>query len=335
MADMLAYEFMQRAFIAALLVGLAAPMVGVFLVQRRLSLIGDGMGHMALAGVALGVITGTQPILTALVTSVVSAVLIEVVRSRGHANADVALAVMFYGGIALGVFLLSTSGAGAAGLTSYLFGAITTTSPSDVAVFAVLAVVVIAATWLLRSRFFAVANDEEWSRATGLPVTALNVLLTVLTAVTVVVAMRVIGLLLISALMIVPNAAAQQVARSFRGATLIAVLIGVVCSVGGVAASYQFDSPSGPTIVLLAIGVFVALAIGSAVRAGVAARHHRYAETHAHVHGPGCGHQGVPHGDHTDYLHDGHRHAIHGDHYDEHASHDTEFTGRESSHHHG
>jgi zinc transport system permease protein len=318
--ELLTYDFMQRALLAALLVGIAAPMVGVFLVQRRLSLIGDGMGHVALAGVAVGVLTGTAPVLTALVAAVAAAVLIEVVRARGRTSGDVALAVLFYGGIAAGVVIISRSTSGTpTNLTSYLFGAITTTSRGDLWVFAALAVVVVATTWTLRPRLFAVANDEEYARATGMRVTALNVTLAVLTAVTVVVAMRVVGLLLISALMIVPNAAAQLLARSFRSAIRIAVLVGVLSSVGGVATSFYADTPSGGTIVLIAIAVFLLSAATTGLRGRLHARHHQEAERHEHEHGAGCGHPVVAHDGHLDYLHDGHRHAPHGGHYDEHS----------------
>ncbi|YAL82152.1 metal ABC transporter permease [Dermacoccaceae bacterium W4C1] len=262
MLEMLQYDFMQRAFLAALLVGLAAPMVGIFLLQRRLALIGDGMGHVALAGVAVGVFTNTEPILTALLMAVGAAVAIELVRARGRTSGDVALAVTFYGGIAFGVVLISRAGGDSpANLDSYLFGAITTTSPQDVRVFAVLAVVIVALTWILRPRLFAVAGDEEFARASGMPVLALNLTLAVLTAVTVVVSMRVIGLLLISALMIVPNAAAQLLTRGFASALRLAVLIGVTCSVGGVLVSYEADTPSGGTIVLLTVAVFLIAAV--------------------------------------------------------------------------
>jgi zinc transport system permease protein len=317
--EILTYDFMQRALLAALLVGLAAPMVGVFLVQRRLSLIGDGMGHVALAGVAVGVITSQSPVLTALVFAVVAAVVIELVRARGRTSGDVALAVMFYGGIAVGVVVIGTSRGGTpTNLDSYLFGAILTTTSEDIRVFAALALVVVAVTWTLRPRLFAVANDEEYARATGLRVTALNITLAVLTAVTVVVAMRVVGLLLISALMIVPNATAQLVTGSFRSAIRAAVLIGTVCSVGGVTTSFYTDTPPGGTIVLLAIALFLVAATYNAVRGRVAGRRHREAERHRHEHGPGCGHSAIAHDHHVDYLHDGHRHAPHEGHYDEH-----------------
>ncbi len=215
MTTLLSYDFMQRALLAAVLVGLVAPLVGVFLVQRRLSLIGDGMGHVALAGVAVGLLTNIAPVWTALVGAVLAAVAIELIRASGRTQGDVALAVIFYGGIAAGVVIISKSSQGTpANLTAYLFGAITTVKASDLWVFGVLAVLVILTTWLLRPRLFAVATDEEYARAMGMPVLALNIALAVLTAVTVVVSMRIVGLLLISALMIVPTAAAQLLGSS-------------------------------------------------------------------------------------------------------------------------
>ena len=318
MPDILSFSFMQHALLAAFLVGLAAPMVGVFLVQRRLSLIGDGMGHVALAGVAVGVFTNQAPVLTALVFAVLAAVGIELVRARGRTSGDVALAVMFYGGIALGVVVIGRSNGAPTNLDSYLFGAISTTTHTDLLVFAALAFVVVGLTWALAPRLFAVANDEEYARATGMRVTALNITLAVLTAVTVVVAMRVVGLLLISALMIVPNATAQLVASSFRSAMRIAVVIGVICSVGGVTASFYADTAPGGTIVLLAIALFLLAASYSALRSRITGRQHKEAEQHEHEHGPHCGHPAIEHEHHVDYLHDGHRHAPHEGHYDEH-----------------
>ena len=317
--DLLQYDFMQRALLAALLVGLTAPVVGTFLVQRRLSLVGDGLGHVALAGVAAGALTSTSPVWAALVAAVAAGVVIELLRSRGRTSGDVALAVMFYGGIAGGVVLISlTPAARSVNLSSYLFGAITTTTRSDLVVFGVLAIGVLGSVLALAPRLFAVSNDEEFARASGMPVLALNLLLAVLTAVTVVVSMRVIGLLLISALMIVPNAVAQRVARSFTGTLVVAVAVGVSCSVSGVVASYYLDTPSGGTVVLLAIATFLVTAALTWLRAAVTSRRHPHTEYHPHEHGPGCEHEAVPHDDHVDYVHHDHRHAVHGGHYDEH-----------------
>ncbi|MFC3806078.1 metal ABC transporter permease [Terrabacter sp. MAHUQ-38] len=321
MSDLLSVDFMQRALIAALLVGTVAPMVGIFLVQRRLSLIGDGMGHVALAGVALGLVTGSAPVLTALVAAVTAAVVIELLRTRGRTNGDVALAVIFYGGIAGGVVIISRSPEGTpANLMKYLFGSILTTQRGDLYVFAGLAVLIAVTTWALRPRLFAVANDEEYARAVGIPVLPLNIVLAVLTATTVVVAMRVVGLLLISALMIVPNAASQLIARSFSSGLHWAIAFGLVSSVGGVALSYPLNTPSGGTIVLLAVGLFVVTAVVTSITSRLGGRRHAVAETHPHEHGAECGHPAVTHGDHVDYLHDGHLHAAHEGHYDEHGA---------------
>lgn len=323
MSDLLALDFMRQALLAALLAGFAAPLVGVFLVQRRMSLIGDGMGHVALAGVAVGVLTGQEPVFTALIAAVLAAIAIELIRASGRTSGDTALAVMFYGGIALGVVLIAKSSSGTpANLTGYLFGAILTTSRTDIIVFAVLAIVVLGTTLVLRQRFFAVANDEEYARAAGIPVLRYNLVLAVLTAVTVVVSMRVVGLLLISALMILPNATSQLFARSFRSGLWWAVLIGVLCSVGGVLVSYVAETPSGGTIVLLAVAAFIVASVATAAVARARRARHDWAERHDHEHGPDCGHPAVDHDDHIDYLHDGHRHAAHEGHYDEHGHHD-------------
>jgi zinc transport system permease protein len=319
MIDVLTVDFMQRALIAALLVGTVAPMVGIFLVQRRLSLIGDGMGHVALAGVAIGLVSGSAPVLTALVAAVLAAVVIELLRARGRTNGDVALAVIFYGGIAAGVVIISRSPDGTpANLMKYLFGSILTTQRSDLYVFAALAVLITVTTWALRPRLFAVANDEEYARAVGIPVLPLNIVLAILTATTVVVAMRVVGLLLISALMIVPNATAQLVARSFSSGLRWAIVLGLVSSVGGVVLSYPLDTPSGGTIVLLAVALFVVTAVCTSLAARTRNRRHEMAERHPHEHGVECGHRAITHGDHVDYVHDGHLHAAHEGHYDEH-----------------
>ncbi len=273
MLDFLDFDFMQRALIAAFLVGLTAPTVGVYLVQRRLALIGDGLGHVALAGVAIGVLTSQAPVLTALAVAVLGALAIELIRARGRTSGDIALAILFYGGIAGGVVIISQAPGGTPGnLNAYLFGAITTTTTSDLVVFGVLCVLVLAVTLGLARYLFAVSNDEEYAQASGLPVLRLNVLLAVVTAMTVVVSMRVIGLLLNSALMILPIASAQLVARSFRQTVLLGVLIGVLVSVFGVSLSYYSDTPSGGTIVLLAIAVFVLFSVLEAARSVIRRR---------------------------------------------------------------
>ncbi|HEU5109136.1 MAG TPA: metal ABC transporter permease [Micromonosporaceae bacterium] len=263
--DFWQFEFMRRALVAAVLVGLAAPAVGIFLVQRRLALIGDGLGHVAVTGVALGLVLDRAPVGVALLTATAGAVLLELIRVRGHTSGDIALAVLFYGGIAAGVVLVSRAPAGVRNLDAYLFGSITTTSWSDVALFAVLTAVVLLVTTVLGRALFSVSNDEEFARATGLPVVPLNLLLAVLTAFTVVIAMRVIGVLLVSALMVVPVATAQQLTRGFRATMLAAMAVGLCAAGAGVWLAGQAGTAPGATIVVLAIAAFAVTALGAGV----------------------------------------------------------------------
>ncbi|MFE1438855.1 metal ABC transporter permease [Streptomyces sp. NPDC058739] len=258
--EFLNYAFMQRALLAAVLVGITAPAIGIYLVQRRQALMGDGIGHVAMTGVGLGFMLSWSPVWMATLVSVAGAVLMELIRWYGRTRGDIALAMLFYGGMAGGVMLINLAPGGAnANLMSFLFGSLSTVSESDVTAICVLAGFVILTTLLLRRQLFAVSQDEEFARVTGLPVRALNLLVAVTAAVTVTVAMRVVGLLLVSALMVVPVAAAQQISRSFAATFALAVTIGVGVTLGGTITSYYQDVPPGATIVLLAIAAFVTL----------------------------------------------------------------------------
>jgi len=264
--SMFQYDFMVRALIGALVIGLTAPALGIYLVQRRMSLIGDGIGHVALTGVGVGLLLDRSPVLTAVIVSTIGAVAIELLRERGRTSGDQALALLFYGGIAGGVMLVGLSdNRSNANLMAYLFGSLTTTSRQDLVVIVVLGVAVLAAMLLLRPALFAICHDEEYARVSGLPVRTLNVLIAVTAAVTVTIAMRTVGLLLVSALMVVPVAAAQQVTRGFRGTMALAMGLGVLSAGAGVWLAGEADTAAGATIVVLAIGCFVAIAAGAAV----------------------------------------------------------------------
>ncbi|HZB30113.1 MAG TPA: metal ABC transporter permease [Streptosporangiaceae bacterium] len=261
--SILTFDFMRRALLAAVLMGLAAPAVGTFIVQRRLALLGDGIGHVALTGVAFGLLTSTSPILTAVIVSVFGAIAIELLRSRGRTGGDVALALLFYGGIAGGVLLTNLAPGGDTGsLLSYLFGSISSVSSRDLYVVAGLAVAVVAVIAIFGRELFLLCQDEEVARASGLPVRFLSLLLAVTAALTVVVAMRVVGLLLVSALMVVPVAAAQQLTRGFRATVGVAMVFGVLSAVGGLYAGYQRDLSPGPAIVLIALALFIVAVAG-------------------------------------------------------------------------
>lgn len=338
--DVLTYDFMIRAMIAAVFTGLAAPAVGTYLVQRKLSLMGDGIGHIAVTGVAIGLLTGSSPTLTAVIVAVLGGILIELIRASGRTSGDVALALLFYGGIAGGVLVTGIAGQSAATLNTYLFGSIVTTKPGDVVVTAVLAAVVLVITIGLAPQLFSVAQDPDFARVSGLNVRFYNILVSVLAAVTVTVAMRTVGLLLVSALMVVPVATAQQLTHTFRATLFAAMGLGMTASLGGVVITGFQDVPSGATIVLLALaGFLLAWPVGQWLRVRrrrtepfldeldeydeeLPAVHTITTEAHPHQHGPDCGHLAIPHGDHVDYVHDGHRHAAHtdgkGTHYDEH-----------------
>jgi zinc transport system permease protein len=257
------YDFMVRALIGAMITGLIAPSIGIYLVQRRLSLIGDGLGHVALTGVGLGLLTRTSPVLAAVVVAALGAVAIELVRERGKASGDVALAIMFYGGISGGVVLVSMSAAqNSKSLVSYLFGSPLTTSQGDLVVIGILGAAVLAVALLLRPWLFAVCHDEEYARVSGLPIRLLNITLAVTTAVTVTAAMRAVGLLLVSALMVIPVATAQQVTRGFNATMYLAMALGVGSSILGIGLSAQLDTA---TVVLLAIATFMVVTVGSGV----------------------------------------------------------------------
>jgi zinc transport system permease protein len=260
--DFLNYAFMQRALLAAVLVGITAPAVGIYLVQRRQALMGDGIGHVAMTGVGLGFLLSTSPVWMATAVSVLGAVVMELIRWYGRTRGDIALAMLFYGGMAGGVMLINLAPGGSnANLMSYLFGSLSTVSESDVTAICLLAAFVLLVTLGLRRQLFAVSQDEEFARVTGLPVRALNLLTAITAAVTVTVAMRVVGLLLVSALMVVPVAAAQQLSRSFAATFAIAVAIGVTVTIGGTITSYYQYVPPGATIVLLTIAAFIALSV--------------------------------------------------------------------------
>ena len=192
--EMLASPLMQRALIAAVLVGLAAPVVGTYLVQRGLALMGDGIGHVSLTGVALGWLVGAWlgvspadalAVPGAIVASLAGALLIELIRQAGHTRGDVALAILFYGGIAGGVILIKFAGGTTTNLNSYLFGSIATVSENDVRTTAVLALLILAVGIGLRGPLFALCHDEEFARTCGLPVGVLNILVAVVSALTV------------------------------------------------------------------------------------------------------------------------------------------------------
>ena len=259
-------EFMRLAFAAGSIVGLLAPAVGFFLVQRRMSLIGDGVGHTAFAGVAAGYLLGVAPVATGLVAAVAGAVGVEWLRSRRAAAGDQVLALLFYTGIAAGVVLVSAAGALNADLFTYLFGSILTVTRSDLVLVAVLGLVGLATIGLAYRALAGVVLDEEGARVAGVPVGLLNVVVSGLAGVTIAVSMRIVGILLIAALMVLPVIAAGRVAWSMRSTFLLSMGIGLVSVLAGLTVAYYGDLAPGGAIVLVAAASFVASSAITALR---------------------------------------------------------------------
>jgi len=256
-------EYMQLALAGGLVVGICAPLIGTFLVQKRLSLLGDGLGHVAFAGVSAGLLLGVWPVWTALLAALVAAVAIEWLRSHGRASGDLVLALFFYSGIAGGVVLTGLAGSLNAGTLTYLFGSVLTVNRTDAATIAVLGAVILLTVGLAWRALFSIVLDEEAARVAGLPVNMLNIGLAGLTAITLVAGMRIVGILLVAALMVLPVGAAQRVARSFGATLLIASAIGAASATLGLAAARQWALAPGGTIVLVAASAFAITATGS------------------------------------------------------------------------
>jgi zinc transport system permease protein len=254
-------SYMQLALAAGLMVGVCAPLIGTFLVQKRMSLIGDGIGHVAFAGVAAGLLLGVWPVWAALVACVLGALAVEGLRTRGRASGDLALALFFYAGIAAAVVLVGLGPGLTADLFSYLFGSILTVTGQDVAVIAGIGAVILVTMAVMGRAMTAVVIDEEWARVAGVPVGAVNSSLAVLTAITVVAAMPVIGVLLIAALMVLPVGAAQILGRSVRGTLVWGSVVGAFSVVVGLAFARVWGLAPGATIVLVAAGVFAVTAL--------------------------------------------------------------------------
>jgi len=272
--SLLADPLVQRMLLVALLVGLAAPIVGTYLVQRRMALLGDGIGHVALAGVAAGWLAGSLAgfeqrdalaIPGAIVFAILAAAVIERMRSHGTTGADVVMAILFYGGIAVGVLLIGAAGGTNANLLGYLFGSISTVSWTDVWITVGLAIVILAVGIGLRQALFAVTHDQEFAFSIGLPVRVLNMVVAVLAAVTITVAMRVVGVLLVSALMILPVAIAQLLTRSFAHTMWLAMGIGAALCVTGVGITLEHNLQPGALIVVLGVGLFLLVSIVTAL----------------------------------------------------------------------
>jgi zinc transport system permease protein len=260
MLEIFQYSFMLRAFAAGTIIGLIAPLIGSFLVARRYALIADSLSHVALAGVAIGLLTGIYPIYTAITVAVIVALLIEHLRSSRRISGEMALAIFLSGGLAVAITLLSLAHGFSVDLFSYLFGSITTVTSTDIWTISILGIATLATIILLYKELFFISFDEESAKVSGLPTKTINNILIILAAITVGLAMRIVGILLIGALMVIPVVTAIQLARSFKQSLLLASLLGVISVVTGLCAAYYLNLPAGGAIVILAL-LFLLLAL--------------------------------------------------------------------------
>ena len=259
--NMLSYHFMQRALIVGVLVSLCAALLGVSLVLKRYSMIGDGLSHVGFGALAIASALNLAPLAVAVPTVIVAAVLLLRLSRNSRVTGDAAIAIISSSALAIGVISVSLTTGMNTEVSSYMFGSILSLSRSDAVLSVLLSAAVLLLFVLFYPRIFAVTFDENFSRATGTRTGVYNTLLAVLTAVTVVLGMRMMGALLISSLIIFPALSAMRLCRSFKAVILSAAIISVLCFLAGVMASYFLETPKGASIVVANLLVFAILSL--------------------------------------------------------------------------
>ncbi|MDR0846933.1 MAG: metal ABC transporter permease [Lactobacillales bacterium] len=259
MIEMLSYDFMQRALMAAVLMSLCAPLIGVFLVVRRQSILSDTLSHVSLAGVALGVVLGVRNIdLVTVLVVVVASLVLEVLRRWYHNYSEVAMMIMMAGGLSLAMVLISTNSAGSnINLDQYLFGSIVTVTSGQVWGLLAIAVVVLVLFALLRKVMYVVVYDEDTARIDGLPSAAISVVFNVIVGIVISMMIPIAGILLVSAVMILPALIGMKIGRGFNATMILSVIFGIIASVIGLVLSYELGSPTGATVTLALIAILV------------------------------------------------------------------------------
>jgi zinc transport system permease protein len=254
--ELFQYNFILRGFAVGMIVGAIAPLLGIFLVLRRYSLIADTLSHVSLAGVAIGLLTGISPIITAIGTSVVASVFIDRLRSSRKIYGESALALFLSGSLALAVIFIGLAHGFTVNLFSYLFGSITTVKPTDVAVVVILGIFVIGVLAAFYKELVFISFDEDQAKVSGIPTKTINTIFILLTGLTVAISMPIIGVLLVSALMVIPVVAALQLKKNFFQTVLFAEAISLFSIASGIISSFYLNLPTGGTIVLIALLVF-------------------------------------------------------------------------------
>jgi zinc transport system permease protein len=261
MFEIFTYSFMIRAFLAGLMIAVIAPLIGNFLVVRRFSLIADTLSHIALSGVAIGLLLHTQPLITTIVVTIIASIAIEKLRSSKNIPGEAVLAMFLPGGLALSIVLINVANGFNANLFSYLFGSITTVQDSDLWLTLGLGILTVSTVIVFYKKLLYSSFDEESAKVSGISVGKINTLLVVLTAITVSLSMRVVGILLIGALMVIPAITGMQIAKSFRQGIYYSLLFAIIAVVVGLYLSYYLNLPAGGAIVLLSLGIFGVVAL--------------------------------------------------------------------------
>lgn len=256
--SLLTYEFMRRAFLAAVFIAGIAPMLGVFLVIRRQSLMADTLSHVSLAGVALGFFFNINPNITTLLVVIVAAVILEYLRSMYRTYSEISIAILMAGGLALALVLMSVDGVSSStSIQSYLFGSIVTISWEQVIFLGVLFVVIGILFFLFKRPMYVMTFDEDTAHVDGLPVRQMSMLFNVVTGVAIAVMIPIAGALLISAIMVLPASVGMRLGKSFSRVMLVSVIVGFVGMLSGLTGSFYLDTPPGATITLVFIGIFL------------------------------------------------------------------------------
>lgn len=259
--EMLSYPFLVRAFLVGVLVSLCAALLGTSLVLKRYSMIGDGLSHVGFGALAIASALGVAPLAVAVPVVVIAAVLLLRVSQSGRVRGDAAIALISSGALAVGVLVISLTSGVNTNVSNYMFGSILTISGSDAVLSVILCAAVLVVFTLFYPRIFAVTFDETFARATGTKAEGYNMLLAILTAITVVLGMRMMGALLISSLIIFPALSAMRVFRSFRSVTICSAVLSVVCFTLGMTLSYALETPSGASVVAVNIIAFALFAL--------------------------------------------------------------------------
>ena len=266
--QMFSYPFMQRALIAGVLVSLCAALLGVSLVLKRYSMIGDGLSHVSFGALAIAVALGVTPLWFSIPVVILAAFLLLRVADNPRWNSDAAIAAMSASSLAIGILVISRTTGMTTDVDNYMFGSVLAMSKTDVALSVVLCLAVLVLFILFYHKLFAVTFDESFSRATGLKVERYNTLLAILTALTIVLGMRMMGAMLISSLVIFPALTAMRLFRSFRGVVVCAAVTSVVCFCTGLTISFAFSTPVGATVVAADLTVFLVSCLIGLLRRG-------------------------------------------------------------------